>query len=105
MPTARIPIPRDEIAAFCRKWRITELALFGSVLRDDFTPESDVDALARFGPDAEHTLYDLYDMEQELAAAFGRKTHIGSWEAIERSENPYRRKDVLGSAQVIYDAA
>ncbi len=105
MPTPRIPIPRDEIAAFCRKWRIIELALFGSVLRDDFTPESDVDALARFSPDAEHTLYDLYDMEQELAAALGRKTHIGSWEAVERSKNPYRRKDVLGSAQVIYDAA
>ncbi len=105
MRAPRIPIPQDEVAAFCRKWRITELALFGSVLRDDFTPESDVDVLARFGPDAEHTLFDLYDMEQELAAALGRKVDLVSWTAIERSENPYRRKAVLDSAQVIYDAA
>ena len=101
----RIPIPRDDIAAFCRKRRITELALFGSVLRDDFTPESDVDVLARFGPDAKHTLVDLDDMEQELSALLGRKVDLVSWTAVERSENQYRRKAILESTQVVYDAA
>ena len=101
----QIPIPKDEVAAFCRKRRITALALFGSVLRDDFTAESDVDMLARFGPDAEHTLMDLDDMEQELGAMLGRKVDLVSWTAVERSENPHRRKAILESTQVVYDAA
>lgn len=101
----RIPIPKDEVAAFCRKRRITKLATCGSALRGDAAPENGVDVLARFGPDAEHTLFDLDDMEQELGALLGRETHIGSWEAIERGRNPHRRKAALESAQVIYDAA
>lgn len=100
----RIPIPRDDIAAFCRKWRITELATCGSALRGSATPENGVDVLARFGPDAKHTLLDMDDMEQELGALLGRETHIGSWEAIERSRNPHRRRAALESARVIYDA-
>ena len=103
--TARIPIPRDEVAAFCRKWRITELALFGSVLRDDFTPESDVDVLARFGPDAERSFGAFMRAEDELGAILGRKVDLVSWKAAEESQNYYRRKAVLDSAQVIYDAA
>lgn len=100
----RIPIPQDDIAAFCRKWRITELATCGAALRGSAAPENGVDVLARFGLDAKHTLLDLDDMEQELGALLGRETHIGSWEAIERSENPHRRKAALESARVIYDA-
>lgn len=103
--TPRIRIPKDEVAAFCRKRRIMELALCGSALRGGSAPENGVDVLARFGPDAEHTLLDLDDMEQELGALLGRETHIGSWEAIERSKNPHRRKAALESARVIYDAA
>ena len=105
MRAPRIPIPQDEIAAFCRKWRITELALFGSVLRDDFTPENDVDVLARFDPDAKHTLIDLGYMEDELGALLGRETHIGSWDAIERSDNLYRREAIMEAAQAVYHAA
>ena len=101
----RIPIPQDEIAAFCRKWEITELALFGSVLRDDFTPESDVDVLARFGPDAERSFGAFLRAQDELAAMLGRKVDLVEWEAVEESRNYYRRKAVLDSAQVIYDAA
>ena len=103
--TPQISIPRDEIAAFCRKRRITKLATCGSALRGGAAPENGVDALARFGPDAKHTLLDLDDMEQELGALLGRETHIGSWEAIERSRNPHRRKAILESTQVVYDAA
>ena len=103
--TSRIPIPYDEVAAFCRKWSITELALFGSVLRDDFTPESDVDVLARFGPDAERSFGAFMRAQDELAAMLGRKVDLVSWQAAEESRNYYRRKAVLDSAQVIYDAA
>lgn len=100
----RIPIPRDDIAAFCRKRRITELATCGSALRDDFTPESDVDALARFGPDAERSFGAFMRAQDELAALLGRRVDLVEWEAVEESRNYYRRKAVLDSAQVIYDA-
>ena len=68
--------PRDRIAAFCKRWQVTELALFGSVLRDDFGPASDVDVLAGFGECARHTLFDLDDMELELKEIFGREVDL-----------------------------
>ena len=105
MPTLEIPIPYDEVAAFCRKWLITELTLCGTALRGNAAPENGVDFLARFDPDSKHTLIDLGEMEEELGALLGRETHIGSWEAIERSRNPYRREAVLEAAQAVYGAA
>ena len=74
-------------------------------LRDDFTPESDVDVLARFGPDAERSFGAFLRAQDELAAMLGRKVDLVSWQAAEESPNYYRRKAVLDSAQVIYDAA
>ena len=62
----RIPIDQEKIAEFCQRWKITEFALFGSVLRDDFRPDSDVDVLVTFAPDAEWSLFDDVDMEEEL---------------------------------------
>ncbi|MXX11050.1 MAG: nucleotidyltransferase family protein [Nitrospira sp. SB0667_bin_9] len=99
---AHIDIPRDKIAAFCKRWKVTELALFGSVLRDDFGPESDVDVLARFEEKARHTLFDLDRMEEELATIFGRKVDLVSWQGVEQSENYIRRKSILQSAKTIY---
>ena len=99
---AHIHIPRDEIAAFCKQWQITELALFGSVLRDDFGPESDVDVLVRFKEEARHTLFDLDRMEEELTTIFGRKVDLVSWRGIEQSQNYIRRKAILQSAETIY---
>ena len=64
--SAQIEIPSDLLAAFCERWQVSELALFGSVLRDDFRPESDIDVLVGFRKDARHTLFDLVDMEEEL---------------------------------------
>ena len=101
---ARIDIPSDEIAAFCRRWQITELALFGSVLRDDFGADSDVDVLVSFSDDARHTLFDLDDMELELREIFGRKVDLVSRRGIEASRNYLRRDSILKSAQVIYGA-
>ena len=69
---AHIDIPRDEIAAFCKRWQVTELALFGSVLRDDFGPDSDVDVLVRFDPEARCTLFDMSRMQDELSLMLGR---------------------------------
>ena len=100
--SSKLPIPMDRIQAFCRKWGISEFALFGSVLRDDFGPDSDVDVLVRYRPDADPSLLDHVDKEEELAEIFGRPVDLLSRTAIERSENPFRKRAILGSARVIY---
>jgi uncharacterized protein len=97
-----IEIPKDKIADFCQKWKIVELCLFGSVLRDDFRPDSDIDILVTFAPDAEWSLLDHLAMEEELSAIFGRKVDLVSRRAIERSENYIRRKAILETAQPYY---
>ena len=97
-----IEIPKDKIADFCQKWKIVELCLFGSVLRDDFRPDSDIDILVTFAPDAEWSLLDHMAMEEELSAIFGRKVDLVSRRAIERSENYIRRKAILETAQPYY---
>lgn len=104
MTTARIPIPYDKVEAFCRKWKITEFALFGSVLRDDFRPDSDVDVLVRFAPDHRWTLFDLADMEDELQAIFGRPVDLTDWEGIEQSPNYIRRRLILSTLEPVYAA-
>ena len=102
--SARIPIDREKIAEFCRRWKITEFALFGSVLRDDFRPDSDVDVLVTFAPDAEWSLFDDVDMEEALSAIFGRKVDLVSRRAVERSDNWIRRKAILSTAEPVYVA-
>jgi predicted nucleotidyltransferase len=99
-----IPIERARVEAFCRKWKIAELALFGSVLRDDFRPDSDVDVLVSFAPDADWSLLDHMAMEEELAGILGRKVDLVSRRAVERSANRIRRQAILGSAEVVYAA-
>ena len=100
--TARIAIPSDGIAAFCKRWQVVELALFGSVLRDDFGPESDIDVLVAFGEGARHTLFDMVEMEEELKAIFGRDVDLTERAGIEQSRNHIRRKAILRSAETIY---
>jgi len=97
-----IEIPKEKIANFCPKWKIVELCLFGSVLRDDFRPDSDIDILVTFSSDAEWSLLDHMAMEEELSAIFGRKVDLVSRKAIERSENYIRRKAILETAQPYY---
>ena len=99
-----IAISQDRLAAFCARWRVTEVALFGSVLRDDFGPDSDVDVLVRFEPDARHTLLDLAEMENELTSPLGRKADLVARDAVEGSPNYIRRGAILRSAQTIYAA-
>lgn len=104
MPTTALSIPQDQIATFCRKWQITELALFGSVLRSDFRPDSDIDILVRFGPDTRPTLFDMVRMQRELETILGHRVDLVSRRAIEASRNASRRTAILESAEVVYAA-
>lgn len=101
---ARIEIPEDKIADFCRRWKVSELALFGSVLRDDFRPDSDVDVLVTFAADARWTLFDIVHMEDELKEMFGREIDLSERRAVEKSENYIRRRSILKSARTVYVA-
>ncbi|HKP76365.1 MAG TPA: nucleotidyltransferase family protein [Longimicrobiaceae bacterium] len=94
-----VEIPRDRIEEFCRRWNIAELALFGSALRDDFRPDSDVDVLVTFAPAARRSLFDRVDMIDELKEIFGRDVDL-----VEKAGlvNPFIRRHVLGHHQVIY---
>jgi uncharacterized protein len=98
---ARIPLPLPDLESFCRKWRVRELALFGSVLRDDFSPESDVDVLVTFAPEAPWNLWDVIRMQEELEGLLGRKVDLVEKEAI---RNPFRRREILGTQRVVYAA-
>lgn len=100
MAKIQIEIPKEEIAAFCKRNHIRKLSLFGSVLRDDFRPESDIDVLVEFDPDAKISLFDLIDMEEELASILGRKVDLIEASAL---RNPFRRYEILRTQQVIYD--
>ena len=100
----KISLKREEIAAFCQRWQVTELAFFGSVLRDDFRPESDVDVLVTFVPGVEWSLFDHIAMEEELSALLGRKVDLVSRRVIELSSNWMRRKTILETAEPFYDA-
>ena len=99
-----IEIPKEKIAHFCQRWKIVELSLFGSVLREDFRPDSDVDVLVTFAPDAEWGLFDHVRMEEELSAILGRKVDMISRKAIEGSANWIRRKAILETAEPYYVA-
>jgi len=94
--------PEKQIADFCRKWKITELSLFGSALRDDFRPDSDIDLLVSFGSDSEWSLFDHARMEQELSGILGRKVDLVSRRALESSANPIRRKAILENTRRVY---
>ena len=96
---ARISVDRERLAAFCRRWRIVEFALFGSVLRDDFRPDSDVDVLVSFAPDVTWGLGDLVRMEDELRQILGREVDLVERAAVERGENYIRRHHILRSLQ------
>ncbi len=95
---AEIPTPTDRLEDFCRRWKIAELRVFGSALREDFRPESDLDLLVRFTSEADWSLLDHVSMEEELSGIVGRKVDLVSQRAIERSTNWIRRRAILESA-------
>ncbi len=96
-----IDIPKKQISEFCRRWRISEFALFGSVLHDDFDSNSDVDILATFAPGADWSLLDHLQMEQELADLLDRKIDLFSKRAVEQSHNLIRRREILSGLWLV----
>ena len=104
MATIHIDLPRDKILAFCAGWKVTELALFGSVLRDDFRSDSDVDVLVRFEPGAGWGLFEFMQMEEELAKTLGRPVDLVARAAVEESRNWIRRKQILDESTVVFAA-
>ncbi len=100
----RIAIDQARIGAFCREWKISKLELFGSVLRDDFGPASDVDVLVTFEPDAQWSLLDLVEMKAALEVIFEREVDLLTRPAVEASRNPFRKSAILSSAQVLFAA-
>jgi uncharacterized protein len=100
----RIQLPEKEFTSFCRRWKVKELSAFGSVVREDFGPESDVDLLVTFDPDAHWTLFDMVRMQDELKALLGRDVDLVSRRGVESSRNPIRRDAILSSAELIYAA-
>jgi len=100
MPS-KIDIPREKIEDFCRRWKIKEMAVFGSALREDFGPESDVDFLVTFFEQARWTLFDWAEMIEELKKITGREIDLVERESI---RNPFRRRSILARMEVIYGA-
>lgn len=99
MSNKNVPISKSQIADFCRRHRIRKLSLFGSLLRDDFGPKSDVDVLVEFEPDARVGFFKLYDLEQELSQLFGgRRIDINTPNSLSK----YFRDEVLAEAEVFY---
>ena len=101
--TARLSFETDDdaIESFCRKWKIEELALFGSVLRGDFRPDSDIDVLATFAADAKWSVFDHARMQGELSTLLGRQADVIESAGL---SNPFRRHEILTTRKVIYAA-
>lgn len=98
---SHVKLPKGKIADFCRRWKIKEFALFGSVLREDFRRDSDIDILVTFSEDAHWSLYDWVDMIEELKAIFGREVDLLSRRGL---RNPFRRHEILTTREVVYAA-
>ena len=101
MPKTKIRIPHKKIVDFCQQWGVVEFSLFGSVLREDFRSDSDVDVLVTFSKDAQVSLFDLVQMKLDLEKIFHRSVDVIEKDAL---ENPFRRQEILKTARVIYAA-
>ena len=101
---ARIAVEEASLRTFCQRWKIAELALFGSVLREDFRPDSDVDVLVVFADDVSPGFEQLAAMRRELETLFGREVDLVERRAVEQSENYIRRRHILKHAEPVYVA-
>ncbi|MDB9496777.1 nucleotidyltransferase domain-containing protein [Spirulina major CS-329] len=98
-----LTVERDRLSVLCQQWQIIKLELFGSVLRDDFRPTSDIDILATFHPTAQITFFDLDQIESQLSPLLqNRPIDLTTRRAIEQSHNPIRRAAILNHARLIY---
>jgi predicted nucleotidyltransferase len=99
MLSGLLDMPGDTLRAYCRKWKIRKLEVFGSALRDDFGPDSDLDVLVTFEDDEDWDLFDAMDMKDELAAIVGRDVDIVSRSVIESCDNRFIKREILSSAE------
>jgi len=104
MTAVDLGIGQEKIVDFCRKWKIIQLAVFGSAVRGQLRPDSDLDLLVAFAPDANWSIFDHYRMENELVVLFAREVDLVSRQAVEENPNWICRKEILNSAKVIYAA-
>lgn len=104
MVNPTLQLPKKELENFCRRWKVAELSVFGSAIRDDFGPDSDVDLLVSFLPEAQWSLFDHIQMEEELKELLARDVDLVSRRAIEQSKNWIGRKSILQHQEVIYAA-
>lgn len=104
MTKLAMPLPMDQIRAFCTKWKVARLEVFGSILRPDFTDASDVDFLVTWTADAEWDVLDHVRMEREMAQLVGRRVDIVSREAVEESPNWIRKRNILSNVELIHAA-
>jgi len=102
--SSRISIDNEKIADFCRSWKISELDLFGSVIRDDIRQDSDVDVLITFAEDAAYSFFDLVHIQDELSDMLGRNVDLVDRNSVEQSENYIRRKHILSNMERVYVA-
>lgn len=102
--TPRIELDMPKIEAFCKKWQIVEFSLFGSVLTDEFRPDSDVDVMVKFAPEARVGLFKLMDIEEELEEIVGRKIDLLTRPSVEQSENYLMRRSILSGTRTFYAA-
>lgn len=102
MNDLRAILPKPEITEFCQRWKIQELAVFGSALRPDFNSESDIDVIVTFDDDADWSLLDHIRMQQELQALLKRDVDLVTKRAVEKSRNWVRRKEILNTAAVVF---
>ncbi len=100
----RLPFDHKALSKFCREHGILELSFFGSVLREDFRDDSDVDVLVTFAPDKKLSLLDLVRIQDDLSQLLGRPVDLVERQAVEKSENYIRRRHVLSHAERVYVA-
>ncbi len=102
MVAIQTTFPLKKIAAFCKRWQVVEFALFGSALRDDFSAQSDIDALVSFAAQSNWGLFEHIQMKQELKELFGREVDLVTRRSLEQSRNALLRAEILGTAKVLY---
>ncbi|MDX2096211.1 MAG: nucleotidyltransferase family protein [Leptolyngbyaceae cyanobacterium bins.59] len=100
----KIQLPHPELAAFCQKWKIKEMSFFGSVLREDFRSDSDIDIIVNFEDNSTWGILELVRMKRELKTLLGREVDLITKKSIEQSHNWIRRQEILGTAQIVYVA-
>lgn len=100
----RLGLPSDEIVKFCQQWGITKMALFGSILRDDFRADSDIDLLITFAPNARQGLLTLAKIKHELESRLNRPIDLIPEASIQMSDNWIRQREILSTAQTIYES-